>query len=81
MSLKRLEELESRLKAKCHIYLRHKEYFGWVAGVETNRNEYPYWIEYRAETPRKAVNKLLRFFNGKLEDHARNKRTAKDFLA
>lgn len=81
MSLKKLEDLQSRLKAKCHVFLRHVEHYGWAAGVRTDGNTYPYWIRYDGETPRKAVNKLLKFFDGKLEDHAERKRTSKDFLA
>ena len=78
--LTRLETLQKHLKSKCHIKIGHEPYFGFYASVETESNTYPYWIKFNGKTLRDAIKKLLEFFDGKREDHARIKRTAKDFL-
>lgn len=80
-ALKKLEDLQAKLKSRCHVFVEHEHYFGWGAGIKSDGNQYPYWIQYHAETPAKALKKLFKFFDGKLEDHANHKRTAKDFLA
>jgi len=79
--LTRLEDLQKRLKDKCHIKIGHEPYFGFYASVETEKNEYPYWIKYNGRTLREAIRKLLEFFDGKREDHAVRKREPKDFLS
>lgn len=79
--IERLEQLQNQMKPKCHISIGHQDHFGFYALVQTDGNRYPYWIKYNGGSLREAVNKLFEFFEGKREDHADRKRTAKDFLA
>jgi len=79
--ISQLEDLQRRLKPQCHIELGHEEYFGFYAMVRTDGNRYPHWIKFYGSTLRKAIRKLLGFFNGTVKDHRIVKRTPQDFLA
>ena len=76
-----LEDLQRNLKSKCSVFINYQlSRHEWRAGVETERNVYPYWIAYNDKTLEGAVKQLIGFFEGRVADHADRPRTAKDFL-
>jgi len=78
--LTRLENLQKKLRDKCHIQVGHETFFGFYAMISTEGNTYPCWIKFNDKTLRKAVKKLLDFFEGKINDPSLLSREPKDFL-
>lgn len=84
MSRAPLERIQGRLRGTCHVFLRHDPLYDdhpWKAGVETEHNQWPYWIVFRGPTPAAALALLEGFFAGTVPDHANNPRPPSAFLA
>lgn len=65
---KALEEIQSKLREKCFVTVRYDTLFkAFKVGIETDRNEYPYWIEFKGKMIKEAMEKLIEYLNGKIE--------------
>jgi hypothetical protein len=49
--------------------------------VTTEGNNFPHWVRFCGENPEDALRKLLEYFRGKREDHAKMKRDPGVFLS
>lgn len=62
-----------------HAHTREGEL--WAASIAMERNVYPHWVKYRAQTPEAAVAMVEEYLDGKRRDHANQARAPKLFLA
>jgi hypothetical protein len=80
----RLILIQSTLREGIHLKLDHGNDWSqegpWNVALVTDRNTYPYWIQFHGQTPDDALFKLQQYLGGTRPDHARDQRPPSAFL-